>query len=461
MLLFSSYFLFKKSGHEQNWISHYFDKIASPKKITLTSSDINMTNLNIHEVTCSAPVNIAVIKYWGKRDSALLLPTNSSLSVTLSQDDLQSKTTVRVSPDFTSDQLWLNGKSQDVQAKRLRNVLNEVRRIRKSMEDTDFSLPKLSQYPIHIASVNNFPTAAGLASSASGFACLTYALAQLLELPLTNSEISRMARLGSGSACRSLFGGFVAWEMGIEPAGTDSLAVQVAPESHWADMSALICVVSDAKKDTGSTEGMQQTVETSELFKGRVEWSANTHMEQMQKAILSKDFDAFAELTMKDSNQFHAVCLDTFPPIFYMNDISRGIISLITSYNRAAEALDVKEGKSTARKYRAAYTYDAGPNAVLYVLKEDLAEVLEIVNMFFPAPGGATEEYFGGAQGLLGTVDLARIQSLLDLMPHARHFAPGSLTRLIKTQVGDGPRVLSRGFNSDVSLLNEEGLLKL
>ncbi|KAJ3414591.1 diphosphomevalonate decarboxylase [Chytridiales sp. JEL 0842] len=416
--------------------------------------------IDIREVTCSAPVNIAVIKYWGKRDPALLLPTNPSLSVTLSQDDLQSRTTVRVSPNFASDALWLNGKPQDINAKRLRNVLTEIRKARKELEDTDPTLPQLAALPIHIASENNFPTAAGLASSASGFACLTYGLAQVFELPLSASDISRMARMGSGSACRSLFGGFVAWEMGQALNGHDSFAVQVAPESHWPDMSALILVVSDAKKDTGSTEGMQLTVETSELFEGRVNTFAQKHMDAMTKAIADRNYDIFAELTMKDSNQFHAVCLDTFPPIFYMNDISRGIISMVHAYNRAAEELDRKEGKEV-RKYHAAYTYDAGPNAVLYVLEKDVAEVLELVNIFFPPPADASAEYYGKATTYkTGSSKSARINALVELMT-CRKYPSGSLTRIIKTEVGDGPRVLAKGYKADVSLLNEMGDLKM
>ncbi|KAJ3331496.1 diphosphomevalonate decarboxylase, partial [Kappamyces sp. JEL0680] len=178
----------------------------------------------VKEVTCSAPVNIAVIKYWGKRDTQLMLPTNSSLSLTLSQDDLRSTTTIRASPAFpTPDCLWLNGIKQDSKAKRLLNVISQARSARKDMEKNDKSLEALSSWPLVIASVNNFPTAAGLASSASGFACLTFALAELYELTLDMPEISRIARMGSGSACRSLFGGYVKWEMGREADGQDSM----------------------------------------------------------------------------------------------------------------------------------------------------------------------------------------------------------------------------------------------
>ncbi|KAF9217313.1 diphosphomevalonate decarboxylase [Podila verticillata] len=223
------------------------------------------------EATCTAPVNIAVVKYWGKRDTSLILPTNSSLSVTLSQDQLHSKTTIRASADFTSDRLWLNGIEESITSnKRLVACLRETRALRTKIEAEDASAPKLAHLNIHICSENNFPTAAGLASSASGYACLVYTLSKLFQLPLDASDLSIVARQGSGSACRSLFGGFVAWEMGERADGSDSKAVQIAPETHWPDLQALICVVSDEKKGTSSTEGMQLTVKTSPLLQERI-----------------------------------------------------------------------------------------------------------------------------------------------------------------------------------------------
>ncbi|KAG0365319.1 diphosphomevalonate decarboxylase, partial [Mortierella sp. AD032] len=181
--------------------------------------------MTVFEATCTAPVNIAVVKYWGKRDTSLILPTNSSLSVTLSQDQLHSKTTIRASADFTSDRLWLNGHEESIEKnKRLVACLRETRALRSTLESENAALPKLSQLKIHICSENNFPTAAGLASSASGYACLVYTLSKLFELPLNASDLSVVARQGSGSACRSLFGGFVAWEMGEKADGSDSRA---------------------------------------------------------------------------------------------------------------------------------------------------------------------------------------------------------------------------------------------
>ena len=418
------------------------------------------------EVTVSAPVNIAVIKYWGKRDTQLLLPTNSSLSLTLSQSHPRSTTTVRIDPSLPSDRLWLNGKEESISAsKRLSNVITTLRSIRASHEAANPSLPKLSTQHLHVASENNFPTAAGLASSASGFAALTFALSKAYDLPLTASELSAHARLGSGSACRSLFGGFVAWEMGTDPKGSDSFAVQVAPESHWPEMEALVLVASDARKDTGSTEGMQRTVETSGLLQERLR-QVPGRMEAMIKSIKERDYDLFAEVTMRDSNSFHSVCLDTYPPVFYMNDVSRGVVRLITEYNKlhVTESKNVtKEGlEPLGRGYKASYTYDAGPNAVLYVLKENVPEVLALVNAVFPPPENEAvrEEYFGRAKEFLGKEDQGRVQGLLEKM-RIQPYPEGSLKRIISTHVDDGPRILAEGWVDSVSLLNEGGVPKI
>lgn len=315
------------------------------------------------------------LKYWGKRDKNLNLPTNSSISVTLSQDDLRTLTTAAADETFEKDQLWLNGKLESLDTPRTQACLADLRQLRQNVESTNSSLPKLSQMKLHIVSENNFPTAAGLASSAAGFAALITAIAKLFELPQDMSELSKIARKGSGSACRSLFGGFVAWEMGEEADGSDSLAVQVAPESHWPDLEALICVVSDAKKGTSSTAGMQSTIKTSTLMNERINQVVPERMEAMKKAILQKDFQSFAELTMRDSNQFHAVCLDTYPPIFYMNDTSRAIIQLIHEYNAS----------SPDGRLKAAYTYDAGPNAVIYAPKKNMPEIVQLIGHYFPS----------------------------------------------------------------------------
>jgi diphosphomevalonate decarboxylase len=394
------------------------------------------------QATASAPVNIACIKYWGKRDTKLILPTNSSLSVTLNQDHLRSTTTSRADPSFTEDTLWLNGTLDEIKpGGRLATCISEMKCLRKELEDANPNAEKFSHWKVHICSHNNFPTAAGLASSASGFAALVYSLAKLYQLPASPKELSIIARQGSGSACRSLFGGFVAWREGTAADGSDSFAEQIASEAHWPDMHALICVVSDDKKGTSSTAGMQRTVETSTLFPQRLT-VVPERMRTITEAIQSRDFDTFAAITMKDSNQFHAVALDTDPPIFYMNDVSRTIITVVTEYNRVA----LEQGG----KRKAAYTFDAGPNAVIYAPRENMREIIELIVSYFPQTSFDDPfQLFGGAavQGQL-------VDGFNEGV--AKRFGVGAVKTLIHTSVGDGPRVRVE----KESLLGDDGLPK-
>jgi len=383
----------------------------------------------VHTASTTAPVNIAVIKYWGKRDTALNLPTNSSLSVTLSQADLRTHTTASCSPSFTEDRLYLNGQIQDVSGPRQIACFRELRSLRAAVEAETSSLPKISQYKLHVVSENNFPTAAGLASSAAGFAALIRAIADLYELPESPTELSRIARQGSGSACRSLFGGYVAWEQGTKADGSDSLAVEVAPASHWPEMRAAVLVVSAAKKGISSTLGMQATVATSALFSHRAEVIVPERMAAMKKAIKERDFHAFAELTMRDSNQFHAVCLDTSPPIFYLNDVSRVAIVMVEELNKLA-------GRKVA-----AYTFDAGPNAVIYYLEKDEAMVLGLLKAGLKeVPGWTTKHEAVAAQVPQGFNELL-LQQLKE-----------GITRIILTSVGEGP------IKTKESLVGVDGL---
>ncbi|OCK81451.1 diphosphomevalonate decarboxylase [Lepidopterella palustris CBS 459.81] len=393
-----------------------------------------MADNKIYRASTTAPVNIAVIKYWGKRDPKLNLPTNSSLSVTLSQSDLRTHTTASCSPKYTCDSLLLNGSPQDVSGARTQACFRELRALRKKLEAENFSLPPLSTYPLKIVSENNFPTAAGLASSAAGFAALVRAIANLYELPSTPTELSKIARQGSGSACRSLFGGYVGWDKGTAVDGSDSVAFEVAPASHWPNMRAVILVVSAAKKGVSSTTGMQTTVATSSLFPARANETVPKRMKEMENAIKNKDFETFGKVTMRDSNSFHATCLDTEPPIFYLNDVSRAAIKIVEGINCAA-------GKTIA-----AYTFDAGPNAVIYYLEEHENEVAGL----FKAMMGEKE----GWEGARGKAVQANHEAMSDVEKNAGVAAAmlkEGVSRVILTGVGEGP------IKTDKSLIDETG----
>ncbi|CAN9259742.1 hypothetical protein CUC08_Gglean004077 [Alternaria sp. MG1] len=390
---------------------------------------------DIHRASTTAPVNIAVIKYWGKRDPKLNLPTNSSLSVTLAQSDLRTHTTASCSSTYPKeDTLLLNGQSQDVSGARTQACFRELRALRKQLEEKDSSLAQLADLPLRIVSENNFPTAAGLASSAAGFAALVRAIANLYELPSSPTDLSRIARQGSGSACRSLFGGYVGWEQGSASDGSDSVAFQVAPASHWPNMRAVILVVSAAKKGVSSTTGMQTTVATSSLFQSRATETVPRRMKEMQEAIQNKDFEAFGKVTMMDSNSFHATCLDTFPPIFYLNDVSRAAIKVVESINAAAG------------KIIAAYTFDAGPNAVVYYLEENEKEVAGLFKQILNEKDGWQGERGQAIQANADALEKVKF----DAGP-AIAFLEEGVSRVILTGVGEGP------VKTEESLIDEKG----
>lgn len=215
--------------------------------------------------------------------------------------------------------------------------------------------------------------------------------------------------------------------MGEKADGSDSMADQVAEASHWPEMRALILVVSAAKKGVSSTSGMQQTVATSGLFQERIAKVVPKNMELMEKAIAERDFPAFAEVTMRDSNSFHATCADTYPPIFYMNDVSKAAI-------RAVEAINAKAGRTVA-----AYTFDAGPNAVIYYLEQDTEAVV-----------GTFYHVLGETDGWKRDV-LKGLKPTLSLDEGVAGILKNGVSRVILTGVGEGP------IKTDEFLVAEDG----
>lgn len=379
-------------------------------------------------VTVVAPVNIAVIKYWGKRDEELILPLNDSISATLDTSVMCAKTSVSARPEFTEDCIWLNGKQESFTNKRLRNCLRELKARAAAERSVD---EVFLSWKVNVCSENNFPTAAGLASSAAGYACLVTALAKLYKI---KSDVSSIARLGSGSACRSVYGGFVRWHAGIKLDGSDSFASQIAPSSHWPEMRALILVVGDSQKKISSTNGMKITAETSDLMKYRIQHCVPKRIEEISKAILNRDFGTFAEITMKDSNQFHAVCLDSYPPFVYMTEVSHMIIQLIHSYNEVCGETKV------------AYTFDAGSNACLYLLEEEVPKIISLVRKIFPSSD--PDKFITG----LPSIDVeisSDVFSQLSVKPKGKDL----IKYVIHTRVGEGPTEVTDGSH----LLNEAG----
>src|SRR5699024_7659168 len=210
------------------------------------------------EATAKAHTNIALMKDWGKRDDSLILPMNSSLSLTL--DGFYTTTTVTFREELSQDAFFLN--EHPVTGEQYRRVSTFLDVIRNETAATDWAA--------EVRSINHVPTAAGFASSASGFAALAAAATRALDVSMSAQALSGLTRQGSGSACRSIYGGFVEWQKGNKADGSDSYAVQVQPEGDW-DVRVAAVVLSDTVKSTSSREGMKRTVATSPFYSGWVE----------------------------------------------------------------------------------------------------------------------------------------------------------------------------------------------
>ncbi len=300
--------------------------------------------MKILSATAQASPNIAFIKYWGNRDHVQRLPSNGSISMNL--DGLTTVTEVTFDPTLDSDILVLNGSQLSGPA--YERVSQHLERVR--------ALAGIREYA-RVESSNNFPTGTGIASSASGFAALTLAATAAAGLDLDESQLSRLARTGSGSACRSIPGGFVEWQP--EESDRDSYAISLAPPEHW-DLVDCIAIVSQEHKPTGSSEG-HILAEGSPLQAARLA-RVPRHLEMCRRAILDKDFDVLAEVMELDSNMMHAVMMTGTPPVIYWEPATLTIMQEVQSWRR--------------RGIPACYTIDAGPN-VHVICAADAAEQVE------------------------------------------------------------------------------------
>lgn len=313
-------------------------------------------------VTALATPNIAMIKYWGKRDyTGLNTPNNSSISMTL-DENLNTKTTVMFSDELENDKLFINKVEEQIHG-------NDVSEKSKYIKNTLESMKKLAGVKSNavVVSENNFPSGAGIASSASGAAALIFALNEALKLKMNVKQLSIMARKISGSACRSVYGGIVKWNVGSKSDGSDSYAEQVFDENYWKTLVDIVAIVDSGTKKVSSSIGHEATVKTSVLYKNRIPF-AEEGVKVVETAIKNRDINSLSMAIMRDSNNMHATMLDTWPPIMYMNDISKEIIYRINELN-----------ESQKNKCIAGYTFDAGPNAHIITTDENKKEVLEML----------------------------------------------------------------------------------
>lgn len=291
------------------------------------------------------PINIALIKYWGKDSESLIIPLNNSISLTLDTNNLYTETSVEIIPLSPSEKdiiiLTINNVQSEI-TPRLTSVINKFKEIAKD------KLNSLS-HKYTINSINTFPIASGCASSASSMVALVSCLDKALDTKLSKEQLSIIARLGSGSACRSMFGGIVEW---TKEGGENSHAIQLFNENYWK-LNVMLIIVNNEKKEISSSKGMKMTKDTSQFLKYRIETIVPQHIQQIKQGFNEKNFEKVGEIIMKDSNNFHAVCRDTFPPICYLNPHSEYIIKCVNSIN------------SQNKKIICAYTFDAGSNGFI------------------------------------------------------------------------------------------------
>ena len=313
--------------------------------------------------TAQASANIAFIKYWGNRDNTLRIPMNGSISMNL--DGLYTRTTVSFQPSLSFDELIINGHEvMGAGLERISYILDIIRGMANIQERAE------------VMSENNFPSGAGIASSAAAFAALALAGSRAAGLRLGERELSRLARRGSGSAARSIPGGFVEWQAGT--CDEDSFAFSIAEPSHW-DLVDCIAIVSASHKKTGSTEG-HFIAATSPLQAARVA-DAPRRLEICRKAILEKDFNAFASIVELDSDMMHAVMMTSTPALYYWKPASLEVMSCVRQWR--LEGLPV------------CYTLDAGPNVHVIspareaqVVEKRLREIRGVQNVLIAPAGG-------------------------------------------------------------------------
>jgi diphosphomevalonate decarboxylase len=294
--------------------------------------------------TAIAPSNIALIKYWGKRNKELVLPQNNSISMCLS--GLSTKTTVEFGDAYTEDSVRYDDIELDTEKKQ------------KAIKHLDLirARAKVSARAC-VFTTANFPMAAGLASSASGFAALTVAAAAAAGLKLTENELSQLARRGSGSASRSIPDGFVEWEKGEQDDGSDSYAHSIqSPDDDWG-FRMLVTITSTTEKPVSSRAGMEQTVQTCPYYPG---WlgSIEQDLTLIRNGIMEHNFEQVAQTAEENTLKMHALMIATRPAILYWTPSTIRIMQHVLSLRQ--QGLKVY------------FTMDGGPQVKIMCREQDM-----------------------------------------------------------------------------------------
>jgi len=316
------------------------------------------------QATALAHPNIAFIKYWGNQNHALRLPVNPSLSMNLGA--LYTQTTVTFDDSLPHDLLTINQQTYTPDDPAYQRVCHHV--------DITREWANIST-PARIESSSNFPVGAGIASSAAAFAALSVATSAAAKLTLTEAELSRLARRGSGSASRSVPTGYCEWTLGND---VDSVAVSIAPPDYW-DLQDVVVVVSQEHKVVGSTGG-HQLADTSTLQVARVA-GAESRLIRCREALLARDLASMGAVIEEDAVIMHGVMMSSHPPLYYWNAGTMRIIQATQQWR--AEGLPVY------------FTIDAGPNvhliceaAHVQTVVQAAKQLPEVQDVLVSGPGG-------------------------------------------------------------------------
>jgi len=287
----------------------------------------------MNKATAIAPANIAFIKYWGKKNDELRLPMNSSLSMNL--DGAHTVTTVEFSNSLEDD--VISSRNDDFSAKEKARMIKHLDRIRYKAG---------TKLRAKVVTQNSFPKGAGAASSASGFAALTVAATKAAGLSLSEKELTILARIGSGSACRSIPDGFVEWKE--SNTSEDSYAVSLFPSTYW-DLCDVLVIADSVEKKVSTTEGMERA-KTSPFFQARLKHISKS-IRSVKDAIRKKDIEQLGLIIEAEAINMHAVILTQTPALMYWSGTTMDIIQAVHEWR--------------SQGVQAYFTIDAGPNVHL------------------------------------------------------------------------------------------------
>lgn len=302
------------------------------------------------KASSKANSNIALIKYWGKRDKKLILPQNSSVSMTL--DSMGVHTTVEFDEKYDKDIVIINDQElpEGEGKKEVTDALDAIRERGKS------------QLKAKVLSKSNFPIGAGLASSAAGLAALALAGTKALGLDLDSRELSIMARRCSGSASRSVDGGFVQWIRGEQEDGLDSYGKQLFPEDHWPEFRMVVAITSLAEKKIKSRAGMSKTVDNCPYYNCWLN-TIDEDIEKVKDGLARKDFTLVGRTAEENCMKMHALMITTKPSIIYWNPATMRILHSVMEWR--------DDGLESY------FTIDAGPQVKIICLEKDLKTIKE------------------------------------------------------------------------------------